>query len=90
MERTSETWLKVLQHKAQRPGPKEADTDALNDATHCEKAGNPLFVHIPQGGASKYDAFKFIFLYQQRVFYSIVPQKLFFSNNVPNQTLFWF
>ena len=22
--------------------PEEADTDALNDATHCEKAGNPL------------------------------------------------
>ena len=77
MERTGETWLTVLQHKAQRPGPKEADTDALNDATHCEKAGNLLFVHIPQGGTSKCDAFKFIFLYQQRVFYSIVPQKLF-------------
>ena len=39
MERIGETWLTVLQHK-----PKEADTDALNDATHCEKAGNPLFV----------------------------------------------
>ena len=55
MERIGET-LTVLQHK-----PKEADTDALNDATHCEKAGNPLFVCIPHGGASKCDAFKFIF-----------------------------
>ena len=47
MESTGETWLTVLQHQAQS---KEADTDALNDATHCEKAGNPLFVCIPQGG----------------------------------------
>ena len=31
--------------------PKEADTDAMNDATYCEKAGNPLFVGIPAGGA---------------------------------------
>ena len=84
MEHTGETWLTVLQYKTQI-----ADTDALNNATHCEKAGNPLFLRIPQGGASKYDAFKF-FLYQQRVFYSIVPQMLFCSNNVPNQTLFWF
>ena len=28
--------------------PKKVDTDALNDATHCEKAGNLLFVRIPQ------------------------------------------
>ena len=68
MERTGETWLTVLQHKAQRPGPKEADTDALNDATHCEKAGNPLFVHIPQGGTSKCDAFKLSFCINKEYF----------------------
>ena len=64
MERTGETWLTVLQHKALR----EADTDTLNDATHCEKAGNPLFVRIPHGGASKCDAFKFIFCIDKEYF----------------------
>ena len=67
MESTGETWLTVLQHKAQ-----EADTDALNDATHCEKAGIRLFVRIPQGGASKCDAFKFILFVSTKstLFYS--------------------
>ena len=81
MERTGDTWLTVLQHKA-----KEADNDALNDATHCEKAGNPLFVRIPKGGRFEMWCVQifYLFFYQQRVFYSIVPQELFCSNNVPN------
>ena len=56
--------------------PKEADTDTLNDATHCEKAGNPFIVHIPQGSASKCDAFKFIFSCDQAALWMVQSVRL--------------
>ena len=58
----------LTEHWCCNTKPKEADTNALNDATHCEKAGNLLFVPMPQGGASKCDAFKFIFCINKEYF----------------------
>ena len=75
MESTGETWLTVLQHQAQRLIPTRWMMPPIVKRREIRCSS------VSRRGALRnvMRSIFFFFLYQQRVFYSIVPQK-FFSN----------